>query len=150
MYTKQQASIIRKNFWTSFGQYMKPLVSADGQPVNWLNYKTGVKHIFFRMDAGNKQAGIAIEITHPDPLLREQLYNQFRQVKSILDQTTGEEWQWQPAVTDEDGKIFSRVGTLFQDVNVFKADDWPAIISFLKPRIIALDEFWNVVKDNFN
>ncbi len=68
---------------------MKPLVSADGQPVNWLNYKTGVKHIFFRMDAGNKQAGIAIEITHPDPLLREQLYNQFRQVKSILDQTTG-------------------------------------------------------------
>jgi hypothetical protein len=27
--------------------------------------------------------------------------------------------------------------------------DWPAIISFLKPRIIALDEFWENVKPGF-
>jgi hypothetical protein len=150
MYNNQQASLIRKKFWTSFGQYMKPLVSADGEAVNWLNYKTGIKHIYFRMDADNKQARIAIELTHPDPLLREQLYDQLQQVKSILEQTTGEEWQWQPAVTDEDGKLFSRVGTILQDVNVFNNHDWPAIISFLKPRIIALDQFWSIVKDNFS
>jgi uncharacterized protein DUF4268 len=150
MYSKQQASLIRKNFWTSFGQYMKPLVSVSGEPVNWLNYKTGIKHIFFRMDVNNKQASIAIELTQPDPLLLEQLYDQLQQVRSILEQTTGEQWQWQPAVTDEDGKIFGRVRTILQGVNVFNSDDWPAIISFLKPRIIALDEFWNIVKDNFS
>jgi len=150
MYGKQQASLIRKNFWTNFGQYMKPLVSADGESVNWLNYKTGIKHIFFRMDVNNKQASVAIELTHPDPLLREQLYDQLQQVQPILEQTTGEKWQWQPAVTDEDGKTFSRVGTILLNVNVFNSNDWPAIISFLKPRIIALDEFWNIVKDNFS
>ncbi|MFC7667142.1 hypothetical protein ACFQT0_06705 [Hymenobacter humi] len=27
-------------------------------------------------------------------------------------------------------------------VNLFSRDDWPALISFFKPRIIALDAFW--------
>jgi len=27
--------------------------------------------------------------------------------------------------------------------------DWPAMISFLKPRVIALDQFWNLVKEEF-
>jgi hypothetical protein len=30
-----------------------------------------------------------------------------------------------------------------------KRDDWPAIISFLKPRIIALDAFWSQAKYGF-
>ncbi|TVP42967.1 MAG: DUF4268 domain-containing protein, partial [Mongoliibacter sp.] len=35
------------------------------------------------------------------------------------------------------------------DVNVMEKDDWPAIISFLKPRIIALDAFWSNIKPAF-
>jgi len=35
-------------------------------------------------------------------------------------------------------------------VNILKENDWPAIISFLKPRIIALDKFWILVKDSFD
>jgi hypothetical protein len=30
-----------------------------------------------------------------------------------------------------------------QPVNLFNRDDWPALISFFKPRLVALDEFWN-------
>jgi hypothetical protein len=32
-------------------------------------------------------------------------------------------------------------------VNIFHEADWPAIISFLKPRIMALDEFWEIAKN---
>jgi hypothetical protein len=102
------------------------------------------------MDADNKQAAIAIELTHPDALLRKQVYNQLQQFKSILEQTTGEVWQWEPAIADEHGKVFSRIGTVLPGVNVFDTNDWPSIISFFKPRIIAFDEFWNMVKDNFS
>ena len=42
MYSRQEASQLRKNFWTSFGQYMRPLPNADGERVNWLNYKAAV------------------------------------------------------------------------------------------------------------
>jgi hypothetical protein len=64
MYTKEQASQLKQAFWTAFGQYMGPVLSAEGLRTNWINYKTGVKHIFFRMQADNKMASIAIEIAH--------------------------------------------------------------------------------------
>ena len=149
MYSKQEAGLIRKNFWTTFGQYMKPLPNAEGVTVNWLNYKTGIRHIYFRMDADNKHAGIAIELTHPDQLQREHYYSQFEQMKNILAGITGEEWQWEKDKTDEHGKPYSYIGTQLNEVNVFNTQDWPSIISFLKPRMIALDTFWNIAKDGF-
>ena len=62
MYSKQQASLLRKNFWTRFGQYMRPVKNSEGGSINWLNYKTGIKHIYFRMDANTDHARIAIEL----------------------------------------------------------------------------------------
>jgi len=63
MYSKQQASQLRQEFWTAFGKYMQPVRSSDGEKVNWINYKTGAKHIFFRMHAAHG-AAISIELTH--------------------------------------------------------------------------------------
>jgi Domain of unknown function (DUF4268) len=150
MYSRQEASQFRKNFWTSFGQYMRPLRNADDEPVNWLNYKTGVKHLYFRMDADNNRATIAIELRHPDPLVQLLYFEKFRSLEKLLHQTVGEIWQWQLRHTDEDGKQVSRIGTQLRNVNVFDINDWPAIISFLKPRILALDNFWMMVKDGFD
>jgi hypothetical protein len=41
MYTKQEISKQKQAFWTAFGKYMKPVLSADGEEISWLNYKTG-------------------------------------------------------------------------------------------------------------
>lgn len=149
MYSKQEASQLRKNFWTSFGQYMKPLRNADDETVNWLNYKTGIKHLYFRMDADNEQATIAIEFRHPDSELQQLYFEKFEQLKNFLHQTVGEKWNWQVHIIDEDSKTISRIGTALKGVNVFNSADWPLIISFLKPRIIALDSFWTMVKEGF-
>lgn len=150
MYSRQDASQLRKNFWTSFGQYMRPLRNADDEPVNWLNYKTGVKHLYFRMDADNHKAGIAIELHHPDPLVQLHYFKKFQLLEKFLHQTVGEIWQWQLHDTDEDAKLVSRISIQLQNVNVFDVNDWPAIISFLKPRILALDSFWTMVKAQFD
>lgn len=149
MYDKQEASRLRRNFWTSFGQYMRPLPGAEGQPVNWLNYKTGIRHLYFRMDANQHQASIAIELRHPDALEREELFNKLTELKSIFNETTGNEWTWELYATDDDGREVSRIRSILNNVNVFNTADWPAIISFLKPGILGLDKFWNLVKENF-
>ena len=150
MYSRQEASQLRKNFWTSFGQYMRPLRNANDELVNWLNYKTGVKHLYFRMDADNDKATIAIELSHPDPLIQQHYFEKFRSVEKLLHETIRENWQWKLHGIDEDGKLVSRIGTQLKNVNVFNVSDWPAIISFLKPRILALDDFWNTIKDGFD
>jgi hypothetical protein len=149
MYSKQETAFIRKKFWTGFGQYMKPLPGVDGTPVNWLNYKTGVKYLFFRLDVDNKRAGIGIEIRHPDPVVRTNCYQKLEQFKSILHQITGEEWVWQLQASDEDGQLFSYIKKTLEGVDIFNLDDWPAIITFFKTRMILLDEFWDITKENF-
>ena len=135
-------------FWTSFGQYMKPVPGAPGLPVNWINYKTGIRNIHFKMDVDNATAIIAIEISHPTEEERLHYYNQFVSLKKILASTGTFNWQWNEKI-EPDHKTISSISQQLNDVNILNQADWPAIISFLKPRIIALDAFWNMVKDGF-
>lgn len=150
MYTREQASQIRQAFWTAYGMYMAPVPSAEGAKANWVNYKTGLKHVAFRMQADNKIASIAIELSHPDPEIQELFYEQFLELKDYLHSCLGEEWEWELHSTDEYGKVISRIYKALAPVNIFKQDDWPDLISFFKPRIIALDEFWSDAKYSFD
>lgn len=149
LYSKQQASQIRQEFWTTFGQYMAPHPSAEGEKINWVNYKTGEKQVFFKMDTGNRDAAIGIELSHPDTGIQELYFEQFAELKTILHSTLGEEWTWEPLQTDEQGKTISRIYTTLQEASVFNRENWPALISFFKPRLIALDDFWCNVKYAF-
>ncbi len=142
MYTRQELSKLKQDFWTRFGQYMLPIVSATGDKVNWVNYKTGVANIRFVMDADNKQAGIAIVLSHSDAETRAKYYHQLQNMKAMLNDALGEEWSWNENDVDEYGKVTSTVSTSLNGINIANQNDWPAIISFLKQRIIALDTFW--------
>jgi len=149
MFSREEAARLRQQFWISFGQYMKPIPGAEGLPVNWVNYKTGVKNILFRMDAEKKHASIAIEIAHADAGLRELFFEQFQEFKLLLKNSLNEDWDWQPFATNAFGKEVARIECVLPNVSVFNQQTWPAIIAFLKPRIIALDEFWTDVKPVF-
>jgi len=149
MYSKQEASQLRQEFWTAFGQYMLPVPSAEGEKINWINYRTGEKDIYFRMHADNKKASVAIELTHKDEGLRALYFEQFVQLKNLLHDTLQEEWIWQLNIRNNEGKRISRIYTELNNVSVFNKNDWPQLISFFKPRIMASDAFWNQVKPVF-
>ncbi|GAC1370139.1 MAG: hypothetical protein NVSMB30_08550 [Hymenobacter sp.] len=142
MYSKAEATRLRQAFWTALGQYMAPVPSAEGQSTNWINYKTGLKHVYFRMQADNRQACIGIELTHPDPGIRELFYEQFTEVRALLHEALGETWTWEADAVDSNGLPLSRIYTELSPANLFDRDDWPALISFFKPRLMALDAFW--------
>src|SRR5690606_32633166 len=149
MYTREEASLLRQKFWTTFGQYMAPVLSAEGWRVNWINYNTRLKHVYFRMQADKKEASIGIEITHPDEGIQELFFEQFLMLRTLLHETLGEEWQWELHGTDANGKTISRIFTELKPANVFNKEDWPQLISFFKPRIIALDTFWTDAQHSF-
>lgn len=149
MYSRAETAKIRKDFWTAFGLYMKPVPSAEGYRINWQNYKTGVKNIFFRMKAERDFASIGIELNHKDEEIQELVFDQFNEFRKLLEIELEEPWNWELHQFDEFGTTISRIQIVLQDVNVMEKDDWPKIISFLKPRIIALDAFWANIKPAF-
>ena len=143
MYSKAEASQLRQAFWTAFGQYLAPVPSAEGRPANWVNYKTGVKGVNFKLHADQHRARIAIELTPPDAGVRELFFEQFLTLKNLLHETLGETWTWEPHALTEHGQPLSRIYKELAPANVFNRADWPALISFFKPRLLALDEFWS-------
>lgn len=149
MYSRGEASTIRQEFWTAFGRYMSPVPSAEGLKVNWINYHTRIRDVHFRMDAGSASASIAITIEHRDPGIRELFFEQFLELKELLHSTLEEEWIWQQHVTLPDGRVISRISKELPNVSVFNKDHWPDLISFFKPRIIALDNFWENARYSF-
>ncbi len=149
MYTKEEASRQRQAFWTTFGQYMRPVLSADGERVNWVNYKTGVPSVYFRMDAGTGGAHITIEITHGYRGDRVACFAKFESMRAVLHETLGEEWAWAEHVADGTGREISRITKALPGVNIMRQEDWPELISFFKQRMIALDEFWSMAKYGF-
>lgn len=149
MFTREQASRIRQEFWTTFGRYMSPVPSAEGMKVNWVNYHTRLKDVYFRMDAGQRSAAISISMEHTDLDIQELYFRQFVEFKSLLHAVLEEEWDWQLKAPLADGKVVSRIYKELPGVSVMNKDQWPELISFFKPRIIALDSFWADAKYSF-
>jgi len=149
MYSKEEAQQIRTKFWTAFGQYMKLQKSSEGQPVNWINYKTGIKDLYFKTDADNKSARIAIEMTQKDIEMQELMYEQFEEFQPLFESYFETPWIWQKGIYDEHGRRISKIETRLENLSIFRESDWPEIIRFLKTNLLKLDEFWNDAKDSF-
>jgi hypothetical protein len=149
MYSRAEASKVRTEFWIAFGQYMKPVPNAQGRKINWPNYRTGIKDIYFRMRAERDYASIGIELGHADVELQELFFDQFKELKNLLQSSLQEEWEWKLHAQNDMGQTVSKIEKILHGINVMEKEDWPKIITFLKPRIIALDEFWDNVKPGF-
>lgn len=150
MFSKEEAFQIRKKFWISFGQYMKLQTAAHGEKINWINYKTGIKDLYFKTDVDNKSARIAIEMTNKDVEIQELMFEQFEEFQSVFHSYFEQEWIWYKSFYDESGKPISKIELRIEGVSIFREETWPEIIGFLKNNLMKLDEFWEDVKDSFD
>ncbi|MFA5620046.1 MAG: DUF4268 domain-containing protein [Weeksellaceae bacterium] len=149
MFSKEEASQIRRKFWTSFGQYMK-LQPLDGEgKVNWINYKTGIPGLEFKTDVDNKSAVVRVEINHRDLEIQALIFEQFMELKAYFEAATGDDWIWLQAIFDDNGKPVCRIEKRLENISVFNEKTWPEIITFLKENLMKMNEFWVNVKDIF-
>lgn len=149
MFKREEAARLREEFWTTFGRYMSPVPSSEGMKINWINYRTTFKDVHFRMHAGQHAASISISLEQADADVRELYFQQFEAYKTMLHATLEEEWEWQRNVTVTQGKVISRIYKELPGHSLFNKEHWPELISFFKPRIIALDQFWEDAKYGF-
>ena len=147
MWSKDEAASLKQAFWTAFGHYMRPVQGAAGEPAKWLNYPTGVPHLYFRAFAGKTDALLGIEITNVGSDSGARLVAQLNAVQGLLRRFTKEDWQWLPAEDRSPDSAF--FGTQLSGVSVYRQQDWPTLISFFKPRLVALDAFWQEARWGF-
>ncbi len=125
-------------------------MNAEGTRINWINYKTDLKGVYFRTDVERKFAEVSIEISHPDPSIQQLIFEQFEEYENVFQSYLGEEWIWTKEDYDDDGKQIGTIKTRLENVSIFREADWPQIIPFLKDRMINLDQFWCDHKESFD
>ena len=149
MYSKAEASFITQKFWTNFGMYLSPVPSATLEKVNWVNYKTGIKGIIFKLDADKNTATVTVEIFLENTMLQHQYFNIFDNFATNLKKTDVDKWVFQKDYFQDNKGSVSIIVADLKNVNIFKEDDWPTMISFLKHHMLGLDKFWELYKPAF-
>lgn len=76
MFSKEEASKLRKEFWTSFGKSF---------PRKWLLYNTKVKGVSFKFVADRKNAMVCLDLENPDEVANMLYYDQLLSLKNILE-----------------------------------------------------------------
>ena len=149
MYSQAESSLITQKFWTSFGLYMSPVPSASLEKVNWINYKTGIKGIIFKFFVDKNAAKVAIEIFLKDTMLQHQYFDIFDNFVIEFKNEVGKDWIFHKNYSAEGKEDVSLIIVEKEKVNVFKEEDWPTIISFLKEKMLGIDKFWTTYKPAF-
>jgi hypothetical protein len=75
MFSKEAATQLREEFWTSFGKSF---------PRKWLLYNTKIKGFTFKFQAGKKNASVCLDIEHVDEIANELLFDQMLSLRVLL------------------------------------------------------------------
>lgn len=149
MFSKEEAKELTTLFWTSFGKYMNKHKPQYAKNIKWVNYKTGVKDIYFRLNADKNSASISIEIQHTDTAIRNLFFEQFEELKTVFKGIVGE-WNWEKETFNTMGIPISKIYINHQQkVNIYMKDTWADCFKFFELNMVNLDEFWSEFNEIF-
>jgi hypothetical protein len=142
MYSKEEVKQLKTDFWTSFGKYMKKHNSTYINKVNWVNYNTKVKDVYFRLAINKKRADFAIELQHKDTGIRKLFFEQFTELKTLINDSFETELLWEEETFNEFGFEISKISCYIEKISIYNKDTWKEIFTFFDKNLISVHEFW--------
>lgn len=147
MYSKEEKKNFKIEFWNRFSVYMRKHTQKHGT-INWSNYKTKIKDLYFRLDFNETEARFSIELQHPDSI-RELFYEQFTELKVLLEKALETKLVWEELYINEYDKAICRIYVVLPDVNLFNKDDWKKVTDFFENKMVKLHVFWMEYREIF-
>jgi len=138
MFSKAEAQIIKKEFWTAF---------AEAYPRKWLLYNTKIKDVSFKFYVDNKKAQVMLDIEPKEEEKRKIYFEKIESLKDILHD------EFLPdAVLDrnhylETGKAISRVWTEKTGISLYNKATWNDIFDFFNEKMDLFERFFYEYED---
>jgi hypothetical protein len=138
MYSKADAQLIKKEFWSTFG---------NEYPRKWLLYNTKIKDVTFKFNVDNKKAYVVLDIEPKDENKRKIYFEKVESLKDILIEA-----YLSDVILDRDhylesGKVISRVWVELSDVSLNRKTDWETIFNFFNDKMDAFERFYYEYED---
>ncbi|MCG1037411.1 DUF4268 domain-containing protein [Polaribacter sargassicola] len=138
MFSKEEAALLRKEFWTSFGKSF---------PRKWLLYNTKIKGFSFKFVGERKQAMVCLDIENPDELVNLLYYDQMLSLKTLLEAELPE------VIFDDDyllesGKSIHRIYVPFdKKFSIYNKNSWRDCFEFYVETMEKFELFFYEYED---
>ena len=122
MFSKQESTSLRKEFWTCFGKSF---------PRKWLLYNTKIKGLSFKFVANRKNAMICLDIEHADEMVNKILFDKILSLKTILKEDYVPEVIFDDSYILENGKSIHRIYINHREkFSIYNKDSWNSCYEF--------------------
>lgn len=140
MYSKEENIKFRRDFWTSFGIYMRKHQTVGDQEIKWLNYNTRVKDLIFRTAIEEGRAEAAIILKHSGENARSACYEHFLSLQDVLNTIFECEliWPEEGSLTDQEIRIYAELN----NVRIQDKSAWLTYFQFFEKHLLRFDRFW--------
>lgn len=138
MFSKAEAQIIKKEFWTAF---------AETYPRKWLLYDTKIKDVSFKFYVDNKKAQVLLDIEPKEDDKRTIYYEKIESLKNILHDEFLPEAVLERNYYLETGKAISRVWVEKTGISLFNKATWNDIFDFFYENMDAFERFFYEYED---
>lgn len=138
MFSKEEAALLRKEFWTSFGKSF---------PRKWLLYNTKIKGVALKFVADKKEAMICLDLENPDGIKNLLYFDQLLSLKTLLE-TELPEIIFDDAYELESGKIIQRIYLRYQgNFNINNKNTWKECYEFFVENMPVFEIFFYEYED---
>lgn len=138
MYSKAEAQLIKKEFWSTFG---------NEYPRKWLLYNTKIKDVTFKFNVDNKKAYVMLDIEPKEDEKRTIYYEKVESLKDILLEEFLSEAIFERNMYLENGKVISRIWVELENVSLNRRTDWETIFNFFYESMDAFERFFYEYED---
>ena len=146
MFSREEKKSLNTAFFNQFVRHMSRHHSKGGGGGRWESYKTGVKGLYFRLLTA-PVVGIAIDIQQKDPEIRALLFDQFVELRRLLEAEWGDGVNYEQSHYLESGLEVSRISITLENAYFYDKEQWTEIISWYEKHLLSLDAFWDTVGD---
>lgn len=142
MFSKEQSTLLRKEFWTSFGKSF---------PRKWILYNTKIKGLSFKFVADRKKAMVVLDLEHPDKIANELLFEQLLSLKNILERDYKLNVLFDGEYELDSGKKIHRIYQLHQSkFSIYNKQTWKECYLFYLKSMSKFESFFEDYKDYIN
>lgn len=138
MFSKAEAQIIKKEFWTAF---------AEAYPRKWLLYDTKIKDFTFKFYVDNKKAQVLLDIEPKENEKRKIYFEKIESLKNILLEEFLPDAVIEKEFHLETGKAISRVWVEQTSISLYNKATWNDIFDFFNEKMDAFERFFYEYED---
>lgn len=137
MYSKEETTQLRKQFWLSFDEYSKPYLPKNGK---WMTYNTGIKDMNLKFDVSRNYARVLLAVENKNEDLRFDIFCKLHECELVLENYLGADWIWDETFTLENGKNVCALYKQINGVDMLQKECWDKMHKFLAEEMQKLEK----------